>query len=380
MSSIVPARPRGAASLADVVPSCLASLRGEVNVLGLPAVRAAVVVVVDGLGQAALGARRGHARTLSGVKGSLWSGWPTTTAAALTTLTTGALPGQHGLVGYSVLDAENDRVVKQLSGWDDRMRPDEWQRRPTLFETATDVESHAVGPKRYRSSGLTEAILRGATYDVAESVADRFATAAQLVESGRASLIYLYVPELDMIAHRAGWESDEWIDALEGVDSEVRSLEAGLPPDVGVIVTADHGMVDVGERRRIVFGGTPALVDGVRHVAGEPRCLQLHLEPDAGDGRRRALLESWRSAEGDRAWVLTREEAVDAGWFGPVDPVVVPRIGDVLVAARRGVAYYDGRDRGGEPGTMVGQHGSWSDDETMVPLRAFGAYRRQPAR
>jgi hypothetical protein len=376
VSSIVPARPRGAVSLADVVPSCLASLRGEVNALRLPAARAAVVVLVDGLGQAALGARRGHARTLSGVKGSLWSGWPTTTAAALTTLTTGALPGEHGLVGYSALDPENDRVVKQLSGWDDRMRPDEWQRRPTLFETAPDVESHAVGPKRYRSSGLTEAILRGATYDVAESVGDRFAAAARLVDSTRASLVYLYVPELDMIAHRAGWESDEWIDALEGVDAEVRRLESTVAPDVGVIVTADHGIVDVAERRRIVFGGTPALVDGVRHVAGEPRCLQLHLEPDADESRRSALLDAWRSAEGDRAWVLTRAEAVEAGWFGAVDPAVLPRIGDLIVAARRGVAYYDGRDRGGQSGTMVGHHGSWSDDETLVPLRTFGAYRR----
>ena len=363
-------------TLADVVPSCFASLRGEPNALELPPARATIVLLVDGLGQAALGARRGHARTLSSVAGSLWSGWPTTTAAALTTLTTGALPGQHGLVGYSALDPQNDRVVKQLSGWDDLMRPREWQRRPTLFETATDVVSHAVGPKRYRASGLTEAILRGATYQVAESVADRFAAARRLVDSARASLVYLYVPELDMIAHRAGWESPEWTDALEGVDAEVRSLDASLPPDVGVLVTADHGIVDVGERRRIVFGGTPALVDGVRHVAGEPRCLQLHLEPDAGRARTDALLDAWRAAESDRAWVLTRSEAVDAGWFGPVDPEVLPRIGDVIVAARRGVAYYDGRDRGGQAGSMVGHHGSWSDDETVVPLRRFGVYRR----
>jgi hypothetical protein len=161
-----------------------------------------------------------------------------------------------------------------------------------------------------------------------------------------------------------------------GADADVRALESTVAPDVGVVVTADHGIVDVSERRRIVFGGTAALVDGVRHVAGEPRCLQLHVEPDAAEGTTESLIDAWRAAEGDRAWVVSRAEAVAAGWFGTVDPVVLPRIGDVIVAARRAVAYYDGRDRDGEAGSMVGHHGSWSDDETLVPLRTFGAYRR----
>jgi hypothetical protein len=184
------------------------------------------------------------------------------------------------------------------------------------------------------------------------------------------------VPELDMIAHRLGWQSDEWTAALEDVDSEVGRLSASLGRDEGLLVTADHGVLDVGERGRIVFGGQAALVDGVRHVAGEPRCLQLHFEPDASDAVRAATLDAWRSAESDRAWVVTREEAVEAGWFGPVDPLVAPRIGDVLVAARKGVVWYDGRSTGGQAGSMIGQHGSWSSDETQVPLRRFGAFAR----
>ena len=378
MTTIVPARPTAAVSLADVMGSVLASLTGRPGAVPLRPVRAAVVLLVDGLGSAALGARKGHARTLAGAAGSIWSGFPTTTAAALTTLTTGALPGQHGLVGWSVLDAENDRVVKQLSGWDDRMQPSTWQRRPTVFESAAGegVPSYAVGPQRYAASGLTEAILSGARYVAAESVADRFATARALLAAPGASLVYLYVPELDMIAHRAGWESDEWTAALESLDAEVRLLDQALDGDEGLLVTADHGILDVSERGRIVFGGRPALVDGVRHVAGEPRCLQLHFEPDASQAVRAATVDAWRADESARSWVVTRDEAIEAGWFGPVDDEVVPRIGDLLVAARKAVAYYDGRTTGGQPGRMVGQHGSWSSEETQVPLRRFGAWRR----
>ena len=72
----------------------------------------------------------------------------------------------------------------------------------------------------------------------------------------------------------------------------------------------------------------------MRHVGGEPRCLSLYFEPgldSAGAGR---LVARWRAAEGERAWVLTRDEAIAAGLYGPVDAEVRPRIGDVIVAAR----------------------------------------------
>ncbi|GAA4667398.1 alkaline phosphatase family protein [Frondihabitans cladoniiphilus] len=373
MTTMVPARDSLAVSLADVLPSCIASLRGGENRLSLSPTTAIVVLVVDGLGSASLRARSAYARTLTSASGSLWSGFPTTTAAALTTLTTGVLPGQHGLVGYRVLDTAHDRVVKQLSGWDDRLDPATWQRVPTVFESVPtdEIATYTVGPKRYANSGLTKAILRGAVYRSAESVADRFRAATSILRAGGRSLTYLYVPELDMAGHSDGWESDKWSRALENLDGEVRMLVDALGAGQALLVTADHGMVDVPAHKHVLYGHKPELLAGVRHVAGEPRCLQLHLEPDLGEEARRGLLDAWRAAESHRSWVVTRSEAIEQGWFGDVAPEVEPRIGDVLVAARKGIAYYadeDDKARG-----MIGQHGSWSDDETRVPLLRFGA-------
>jgi hypothetical protein len=134
------------------------------------------------------------------------------------------------------------------------------------------------------------------------------------------------------------------------------------------VLTADHGMVDVPAHAQRI--ASEALLEGVRHVAGEPRCLQLHLDP-ATDAA--ALAARWRASEGKRAWVATRDEAIAAGWFGTVDAEVLPRIGEVLVAARGEHAYYtdpDDRARG-----MVGQHGSLTPAETAVPLLRFGAFQ-----
>jgi alkaline phosphatase len=360
-------------SLAAVVPSSLAAIAGGANPFGLPAVRSAVVLLVDGLGAAALSARAGHARTLAPAMGRadvIHTVFPTTTAAALGSLTTGASPGQHGLVGYTILDPANDRIVNALTGWGPQLDPDTWQRRPTLFE-GTDVDPVAIGPARYSDSGFTHAVLRGARYIGARSIAERLSAAATAA-AARPALVYVYVAELDQAAHQHGWQSPQWTAALEEVDSAVRSVLPALDAaGAGLLVTADHGILDVPEHAQVLFGGVPELMAGVRHVAGEPRNLQLHLEPGA-DGA--ALAAAWRESEGERAWVATRDEAIDAGWFGEVDAEVRPRIGDVVVAARKAVAYYQHEHDGGR--SMIGQHGSLSPEELRVPLLRFSGFGR----
>lgn len=365
-------------SLADVLPSLFSSLRGEQNALALPAVDTALVLVVDGLGAHMLKARAGHARTLAAARSThLASGFPTTTASALTTLTTGVHPGVHGMVGYTALHPESGQVINQLNGWGDTLDPASWQRARTQFEIAGDAGIHsvAVGAARYEDSGFTKAVLRGSDYRVAADVADRLEVArASLAAAGR-GVAYVYVPELDQIAHRHGWESDRWIDALEAVDSAVRAFTGRMARGEGLLVTADHGMVDVPHHRHVFFDAIDGLLDGIVAVAGEPRCLQLHFDPDLTDAEREGIVQRWERSESARAWVVGRDQAIDAGWFGrTVDDDVRPRIGDLLVAARKGIAYYDSGSASESGRSMVGQHGSLTADETNVPLIRFGRF------
>ena len=367
--------------LSDVLPSCLAAVRGEENRLGLPAVSKAVVVLVDGLGASALRQRTGHARFLSSrltKKATIVSGFPTTTAAALASLTTGASPGEHGLVGYSALVPATDRVANQLTGWGPDMEPSVWQRRATVFERAAEssIDAVAIGPRRYESSGFTHAVLRGARYVPGDSIADRFDAARSILDAPGPSISYLYVPELDMTAHAEGWQSDRWTHLLEELDSAVQSFVRTLRAGEGVLLTADHGVIDVPSTSHVLFGDDETQMRGVTHVAGEPRCLQLHLDHALPTDARQAVLDAWRATEGDRAWVLTRDEAIEAGWFGEVDDEVRPRIGDIIVAASKNIAYYDGRKLNDSARRMVGQHGSWNSDELIVPLLRLGGFER----
>jgi predicted AlkP superfamily pyrophosphatase or phosphodiesterase len=344
--------------LADVFPSCLAAISGEANPAQLPPVRAAVVVLVDGLGAAALKARAGHARTLSAAMGArdvIESGFPTTTASALVTLATGVAPGQHGVVSYLQLDG--DRLARQLDGPASGVPA-------SVFAAAASATF--IAPQRYRDSAFTRAVLADADFVAAATIDDRVAAALSAAQTSR-GLIYVYVPELDSASHAHGWESSQWTSRLEQVDGAIAAISAGLPNDVGMLVTADHGVIDVPETGHIHYDLDPALMAGVAHVGGEPRCLQLYF-----DGPQPATVEAWRQSEGERSWVVTRNEAIDAGWFGTVAPHVVARIGDLLIAARKSIAYYPST----AGSTMIGQHGSWSPEEVRVPLLRFGAFRK----
>ncbi len=371
VADIVPAGHDRPVGLRDVLTGALSAVTAETDPLGLGPVRDVLVVVVDGLGAEALASRAGHARTLAGAlnrRSRIATGCPTTTAAALTTLATGTDPGTHGIVGYSVLDPDTDRVVNQLHGFDDGGLPPGWQRSATVFTraAATGVRAYAAGPRHYADSGFTRAVLTGAEYLGARTLEHRFDAALDAMAAPGPSIGYLYIPELDQIAHGSGWSSGEWTEALESVDAVVADASRRLGPGGAMLVTADHGILDVPPDRHVLVDEIPGLLDDVRHVAGEPRMLQLHLQPGVDAD---AVAEFWAARLGRVADVRSREAAIAAGWFGVVDPAVAPRIGDVLVAARSRAAFYDGRTGTGRG--MIGQHGAWTDAERIVPLLRF---------
>jgi hypothetical protein len=156
----------------------------------------------------------------------------------------------------------------------------------------------------------------------------------------------------------------------------VQRLSAELPVRTGLLVTADHGSVDVPASSQILFDTVPELVEGVRHVGGEPRCVHLYLEPGATASDRSAVARLWEQSEGERAWVTTREQLIESGLLGEVASDVVPRIGDVIVAARKRVVYYDSRPADQSARRMIGQHGSLTHEERSIPLIRLGAFRR----
>lgn len=375
MPRILPVRPDRARDLAGVAQQMLRSLTGEESWF-VPA-RSAVLFLVDGLGAIQLRAHASHARHLAQAmpkKHTAQTVAPSTTAAALTSMLTGSLPGAHGIVGYSLLDPARGIVANQLSGYEKQgLDPDSWQLERTIFERAGEqgIRAYSVAHSEYRATGFTRAVQRGSELVAENDLEERVRVACALAAQTEGALVYCYIPELDKAGHKGGVDSDRWRATLERIDSALRPA-LSLPAGVGAIVTADHGMVDVPPTRHILLADGDPRLEGVRLIGGEPRFLHLYLDEGADADR---VAEVWREMNGKAADVSTRTEALEDGLFGPdVAPEALGRLGDVMVAARGLWAFYDDRVADKRAQTMVGQHGALTPEETTVPLIRLGAY------
>jgi hypothetical protein len=368
-----PVLPRyDARALSDVLPSAMGALGapGWANPLGLPASRSYVVFLIDGLGWNLLHDFPETAPYLwSLAQGTepLTCGVPSTTATSLTSLGTGLPPGQHGVVGFTSRIPGTNRLLDALR-WDARVDPVQWQIHETIFGRARagGVMATVVSRRIFEGSGLTVASQRGAEYVGADTPGERISAVVR-ASSQPSSLVYVYEGELDSTGHRIGCRSWAWEHQLGVVDEFAQRLRAALPPDVTLAVTADHGMVDIAADQRIDVDVDVELLEGVNLLGGEARLRHLYCETGAVDD----VARRWRGFFGDQALVLTRTEAIEAGWFGAVAAHVWPRLGDVVVASVADIAVMSSR-RFPHEAKLIGLHGSLSPDEMLIPLLVDG--------
>jgi len=374
---LVPVRPEyGAASLADVLPSALATLGvpGAADPLGLAdqltGVRRIAVLLIDGLGWHQLPAAGRHAPTLAALHGAatarrLTTGFPSTTPTSLVSLGTGVPPGTHGVLGFRVAVPGAGRVLNHTE-WRDDPDPSRWQPVPTQLEraAAAGVAVTVVSRPEFAGSGLTRAAYRGGAYRGAVAVDSLAEEMLAALDAGAGpTLVSGYHPDLDRHGHVSGVDSPPWRVAAAELDRLLSRLVNGLAADAALLVTADHGQLNVPEGDRFDLDTDVRLRAGVRVVAGEPRVRYLHTLPGARDD----VIATWRALLGMAAWVTSRAEAVAAGWFGPVPEEHLERIGDVVVACH-GTYVVTASVTDPRGSLLVGYHGSYTEAEMAVPL------------
>ena len=376
MASATGAVRYGESALADVLPSALAALGvvGARNVLAIEPAECVVVLLVDGLGWQLLRAHGDEAPFLSSLAARpLTAGFPTTTAASLTSLGTGVPPGSHGITGYTTRADGLTEPVNWLtwrgaySGRDltEEQPPERAQPVATAFERTVraGVRATVVSSPAFRDSGLTRAALRGGDYVASFTAADT-ATLVGDAARNRRGLVYCYSPDLDLIGHVRGTRSDSWLAQLALIDRGVRMLSDRLPPGTRLLITGDHGMLDVPEGAKIDYDSEPILKEGIEILAGEPRARYLHV----AQGELEAVRARWTEALGSRIDLITRDEAIGHGWFGPVvSEQARGRIGELIALATSDSAVVR-RKVESRTSALIGHHGAMTDAEMLVPL------------
>jgi predicted AlkP superfamily pyrophosphatase or phosphodiesterase len=361
--------------LADVVPSVLSAMgvAGFDGPIPLPGeVAGACVLLIDGLGADLLDTYADDAPVMAALRDRrLQVGFPSTTVAGLAAIGTGCRSGEHGMVGLSFRLPGAD-VINALawrphpSGRDlrDKLPPEQVQPMPTTFERAASagIAVSVISGAQFTVSGLTRAVLRGGRYVGVHALGDLAACIRSAVAEG--GFCYGYHSELDLLGHVYGPGSTAWRMQLRQVDTLVESIVEGLPPGGLLAVVADHGMIAVDPSEVVDVDASESMLDGVEAIGGEPRARHVYVVDGAAD----SVLATWRETLAQRAWVVSRDEAISAGWFGNrIADDVRFRIGDVVAAARSSAGIMR-RTAETLLSSLIGQHGSLTSAEQQVPL------------
>jgi len=371
---MLPAKPATFGRLSDVFVSSLGSITGVDNRLAFARSKRTIVMLVDGLGAHNLKAAGGHAPYLNEALAAtkpIACGFPSTTATSITSFGTGLAAGAHGIVGYKVFDERTGQSVNMLNGWRAEQKPENWQRQTTVAQLATEkgVGAFVIGPPAYSESGFTKATMAGASYISARTLDDRIAAAEALLRGNRDNWVcYLYVPELDQIAHSVGVTSSKWLNELENLNSGVRRLATALSEGDNLTVTADHGVIDVPESSHVYLDEVKLDWSLIADVAGDPRVNFVYLKDRTYSDQAKKLIEAGVALS---AMVLTKSQAIDAGLYGSVSDENIWRLPDLFVMAGKNVAIYQRDYAPAASLKMIGQHGALSANEMMVPLLHF---------
>lgn len=355
----------GGACVANIVPALLGPGGTDAVPDWMPATvrgaRQVVLLVLDGLGWEQLRPRRALTPELSAMDGGpATTVVPSTTATGLTSIATGLTPGEHGVVGYRIdVRGEVLNVLRWATPDGDARRrivPGDFQSVPAFLGSSVPVVTKA----EFASTGFTLAHLGGSRHVGYRMTSTLVVEVRRLLAAGE-RFVYAYYDGIDKVAHEYGL-AEHYDAEMAATDHLVGQLRRALPPGAVLLVTADHGQVDVGDR--IVHPG-PDVLSLTRSQSGEGRFRWLH----ARAGAVADLHQAAEAAHGDLAWVVTAEQTRDEGWFGPrLSAAAAARLGDVALVAREPVSFDDPADSG--PFELVARHGSCTPDEMYVPLLA----------
>jgi hypothetical protein len=361
-----------------------------------------VQFVVDGLGWADF---QRWARARSAGRGDPWlrsaspitSVFPSTTTAALFSLSTAVAPGLHGLLGYRQYLPRFGVVADMLkfspTGMEERdllvgpeWRPEHLAGSPTIYRRG--VRTIALTRDRFQGTGFSRLLYDGAAFLGYATATDLAHELRQILERDPPPLVCVYWDELDTIQHLKG-PDPELVDLeIERTVHLVEYVAAQVPPAVArrttLLMTGDHGQVRADPTSRVAIDAIPDVAaELARPLAGDRRAGFFSARPGRIEALHRALTA--HLPVGSR--VIPMPEAVDAGLFGPppFHPEMDERLGDLLALVPSPASLtYRMPGMSSPKRFLLGAHGGLEPSELLVPfvaspLAAFSNPERRPA-
>lgn len=342
----------------------------------LAGARNVVLVVIDGLGFDTVQRLGAGGHLHRHLLGAMTSVFPSTTAAAATCLLNGQTAQQHGLTGWHMFFREIGCILAVLpllprhGGPDLRkcgIDPDLLLNSRALFPRLKR-QSHVVSPAWIVNSDFNLLYSAGAQRTSFQKSEDFFRAIAGVVRADHGpKYLHAYYPKLDSLAHEFGIASKEVARCFATLDAGFGHLLDELKgSDTALVVTADHGFIDVAPEQALDLAQYPDLAATLAlPLCGERRAVWCYVHPDRAWRFEQCVAEQLA----DQTWLYRSEDLIARGWFGRgrPHPRLADRIGHYALIMKDGWTLADGLP-GEKPHTMIGVHGGVSTAEMQVPL------------
>lgn len=331
-----------------------------------------VLILADALGAINLKNAQNYAPFLRKMRAKIISTCiPSTTTSAITTLTTSSMPSETNMLGWSIIDPKNKKLVKLLSFENCHLKPDIFQPTQTWFEILSDnmIESFFVGMSKFENSGFTSASFKASTF-VSVNSHSEITDKIIFLNRKNAKFIYSHWAKIDQLGHRQGSENYFWDLEIESFDRFISELYSRLASKTLLIVVADHGMVNVDEENKIYLNDFK-YYDCIENVAGEPRSLHVHLKNTLRIEEKEKILKHLELFLDDKAYVVTAKKPCICN-KNIFENKAWEILGDCVIFAKKNYVIYDKKRHMPQMRAMKGVHGSITDEEMLIPcLYAF---------
>jgi len=351
-------------------------LLGTAGLEGMTQVRNIVLLVIDGLGYHYLaGPGRGSLLERHCID-RLTSVCPSTTATAIPTFLTGLPPQQHGFTGWFTYFSASGSVLTvlpfqsrlgQASIDESILSPADLSGVGSFFQ-GIPVSGHAFMPDWIAGTAFNRAFSGDARIHPFSGLNGLSSGLLRLLArtEGR-NYISAYWPGFDALAHEHGVASAKVLEHFNRIDALFSQLVSGMSgTDTALLVTADHGFIDVSPETTIQLADHPTLAETLMvPLCGEPRLAYCYVHPD----RQQRFEEYVRENLASQADLFPSRQLLDEGWFGRGDPH--PRLGDRIghyVLVMKDNFIIKGQIPGERPHRHIGVHGGVSAEEMYVPL------------
>jgi len=319
-----------------------------------------VLFVLDGMGIDALKVHAPDGFLMENCAAQISSIYPCTTTSALTTLETGLTPIEHSWLGWSMYFKEIDKCVDLYTGNESGTERPASDRSIAWEVIGTDdLYSQIVRANPSieccRVSPFSEKYRTQTNEDVCNHI-------EMLCRKDGRKYIYAYHFQPDTDMHYNGCYCERTKANIVLFDKQIEQLAAKLT-DTLLIVTADHGMVDVVD---LVIDDFPEISECLAvPISREPRSLTFFIKPEF----KGLFPERWERQFGHDYILMTASEVLEKGFFGSGIPHERARdfLGDYVAFATGDKALWY-NDEKGEGKLFKACHAGLRHEEMIVPL------------